>query len=80
METSRHGNRYGIIVTDIMSKYAWGFPYPTKEAINVVEVLEKIVHDHGLFSVLQTDNGTEFVNSLVETFCHQNLIGNLIVT
>jgi hypothetical protein len=69
------GNQYAIVVVDIFSKFAWTSAEKSKQASQVVSMLEGIISNHGTFRVLQSDHGTEFVNSAVESLCERHGIG-----
>ena len=68
-------NRYVGVLEDIFSKFVWVQPMATKEATNVVAFLKEIVRVNGSFDILQTDHGSEFVNSAVTAFAEENKIG-----
>ncbi len=70
-------NQYVIVVVDIFSKISWTSAEKTKHASQVVNMLERIISAHGPFRVLQSDHGTEFVNSAVESLCERYDIGKV---
>ena len=71
------GNKYVIMVVDLLSKYAWGKAIPSKHASQVVRLIAELVQEYGPFKILQSDNGTEFANKEVEEYCNQHNIGEL---
>ena len=57
-------------VKDCFSKYCWLTPLESKEALPISRVLDKIFHDHGAPKFLHSDNGSEFVNTVVKDVCN----------
>ena len=62
--TSR-GNRYILVVTDFLTRYASIKPLPNKTADTVAEGLWAIFCEHGTPSVMFSDSGSEFRNSIL---------------
>ena len=61
------GNKWILHVVDHWSKFQFAFPLASKSARDVASALEKWVFSvMGLPSILQSDNGHEFVNKLIE--------------
>jgi len=54
--------RYLLTCIDVFSKRAWAVPIRTKSVRDVTEAFEKIA-DERTCNMLQTDKGTEFLNS-----------------
>ena len=70
MQQFKHQNKgYGYILTaiDVFSRYAWATPLKTKEATNVMEGFQRIFSNRKPIK-LQTDQGTEFENRLVQAY------------
>ena len=63
-----HGNYKRILhVVDHWSKFHFAFPLMRKSAAEVAAALHKWVYPvMGLPSILQSDNGREFVNNVIE--------------
>ena len=61
---SQHNDGYRFILTciDVFSKIAWAIPLKTKSATEVTAAFEKILADRRC-NMLQTDKGTEWLNS-----------------
>lgn len=57
------GNKYLLVVIDVLSKYAWVEPVLTKSAKHVTRAFEKILEQGRVPRNLQTDDGKEFFNS-----------------
>jgi len=58
-------------VIDCYSKYSWGFALKKKTAEEVLSCFKKICHLEGPPAILHTDNGAEFANGLLESFCEE---------
>jgi len=54
--------RYLLTCIDVFTKRAWAIPIKAKSARSVVDAFEKIV-DEGKYNMVQSDKGTEFLNS-----------------
>src|SRR3989338_4323417 len=63
--TSQLGNNYFLVVIDICTRYILIRPIPSKSAL-VARSLVKIYSDFGIPKILQSDNGTEFVNQIMD--------------
>ena len=63
----RSSNQYVYILTiiDLFSKFVWAFPLVRKSAGQVVACLENLWLTEGAPLILQSDNGTEFINDEV---------------
>lgn len=59
---------------DVYSKFAFTFPLKTKTAKEVTDNLMKMFFLFGYPAILQSDNGKEFTNSILNQFCHDNKI------
>ena len=76
LELTELCNVYGEVLTGLFSKFAWVKPLPSKHAHLVVSFLEEVVTKHGRFSILQTDNGSEFANQEIKSYLESQQIGN----
>jgi len=56
------GMRYLLTCIDVFTKRAWAIPIKAKSARGVADAFEKIV-DEGQCNMVQSDKGTEFLNS-----------------
>ena len=67
---SSKGNKYMVTILDLYSGWPEVFPVPDKSAENVAKVLlEEYIPRHSCPLALVSDNGTEFVNKVVENIC-----------
>jgi hypothetical protein len=51
-----------LVVVDCFSKFLWAFPLKKKEAPEVLSKLRALFMTEGIPTILQSDNGTEFVS------------------
>jgi hypothetical protein len=69
------GVRYLLIVIDVVSKHTWVEPLKTKEGKSVLEGLKKIFErTERRPKKLQTDDGKEFLNGVVQRYLRDNEI------
>jgi hypothetical protein len=65
LTTSRDGYTYLAVIADVCTRYVFLRPLRTKSAVEVAEVLYRLFADVGFPRILQSDNGSEFVNELI---------------
>ena len=65
------GYRYLLTCIDVFSKYPWAIPLKSKSVEAVKQVFEKIFMERKC-NMLQTDKGSEFLNSTVQNLFKQN--------
>ncbi len=73
LPTTKRGNRYLIVLVDIFSNYTFSKAVPSKDAVNVALFLHEITSMFGFWKILQSDNGKEFINEVIDTY--NKLIG-----
>ena len=61
------GYKYLLVCIDVLSKYAWIEPLKSKTGRELKNAIQKILR-HRQPKLIQTDKGTEFLNSLVKNF------------
>ena len=67
---SSKGNKYMLTILDLYSGWPEVFPVPDKSAESVAKVLlEEYIPRHSCPLALVSDNGTEFVNKIVQNIC-----------
>jgi len=66
LSSHNDGSRYLLTCIDVFSKRAWAVPIRRKTGHNVAEAFEKILAD-GNCNMLQSDKGTEFLNSTFQS-------------
>ena len=62
------GTKYLLCVVDVLSKFAWVRPLKSKKGADVAFALESIMRGKRVPKRLQTDDGKEFYNSVVQRF------------
>ena len=67
--TSALGNHYLLVLADVCTRFVLLRAIPDKRARTVAGVLVQIFHDFGFPRIIQSDNGTEFCNSVVKEVC-----------
>lgn len=65
------GFRYILTCIDVFSKRAYAIPLKDKKGSSIVEAFKTIFEDK-VPAMLQTDRGTEFLNTAVQELFHQN--------
>ena len=69
------GFKYLLVCIDVLSKYAWIEPLKTKTSSELKEAIQKIfLYDKRQPLTIQTDKGTEFLNSLVKNMLKEKNI------
>lgn len=63
-----HGYCWLLTVVDVFSKFAFAYPLTTKSPDNVVDALADLFDREGTPGILQSDNGKEFVASVIKNF------------
>ena len=62
MPTSECGHNYILVIVDICTRFVWLYPLPSKTGPVVSARLRELFLLFGLPRVIQSDNGSEFVN------------------
>ena len=76
-----HGNRYICVCVEAFTRYVVAVPIRDKTALSVARVLvREVVAKFGLFQSLQTDNGREFQNEILQHMCQMLHIDQLRIT
>ena len=69
MPHSHRGNTVALTIIGSVTSYGWATALPDKEMGTVARALLKVMTMFGPPKVLQSDNGSEFVNQLVKSLC-----------
>ena len=64
--TSTHGSNFFIVITDICTRFLIIKSLPNKASLTVARVLYHVFADFGVPKIMQSDNGSEFVNEVVK--------------
>lgn len=79
--TSSNGNKYALSLMCELSKYLIMVPIPSKDAYTVARaIFRNLILIHGPIKILMSDQGTEFVNSIVRELCKDLSIDHRIST
>jgi len=79
LKDDNDGIEYLLIVIDILSRYAWVRPIEKKDAGTVARAFEDIFQQGREPDVLQTDQGTEFLNSTLKGILKKRGIRHFVV-
>lgn len=71
------GYKYVLDIIDVFSKWMFSYPLLHKSAEEILICLRKYIISFGRFNKLQTDNGLEFKNMIINNFCIENSIERL---
>ena len=63
-DTSTSGNKFVLVTVDICTRFVFLEPLPNKEAQTIARALFKLFCGIGFPKIVQSDNGTEFVNAI----------------
>ena len=61
--------KYILDIVDHFSKWYYGYLLHTKEAKEILKYIEMFCENFGYPKILQTDNGKEFKNEVINNFC-----------
>jgi hypothetical protein len=62
---TKDGNRYVLIVTELLTKWVRSFALATKEAMPIAKIMYHLFLEHGAPSELLSDQGPEFLNEVL---------------
>ena len=77
---SKNGNQYILVIYDYHTKFIQLYAIKNKEAQHVANSLIKSFCTFGFPKILQTDNGTEFINHLIHCIKEQCGIEHRIIS
>ena len=77
---SRSGKTYCLVIIDICTRFVWLHALENKTAASVAEALWSTVSNFGLPKIIQSDNGTEFVNTVLKEFTKHCNIDHRLIT
>jgi len=77
---SEEGYQYILMCVDVMSGYVVLRPLLDKSAASVAKALWNIIAEYGTMKIIQSDNGTEFVNSIIEQMVQMYGIDHRLIT
>jgi hypothetical protein len=65
--TSESGNNFLLVIVDLATMFCLLRALPNKTALTVARALWQVFCDFGVCKILQSDNGSEFVNAVIST-------------
>ncbi|OBZ86740.1 Pro-Pol polyprotein [Choanephora cucurbitarum] len=68
LPVTERNNRYMLVMIDICTRFVILRPIPNKTAEAVVQALIPVFCDFGIPRILQSDNGKEFANQVMQRF------------
>ena len=71
------GFKYIFTMVDHFTKYGWIIPLNNKKAVTILRAFKKWVTTNNILDWLQTDNGREFKNDILEKFCESKGIDRI---
>ena len=66
MTISKNGNKFILVVIDVATRFIFLRAVPDKGMYTIAQVLLRLFCDIGFPKILGSDNGTEFLNSVME--------------
>ncbi|GBO04446.1 Retrovirus-related Pol polyprotein from transposon 17.6 [Araneus ventricosus] len=64
--TSKHGNKWIIVMSDYFTRYAEAYALPNIQSSNVARVLIDFISRHGIMQVLYSDRGSNFLSQAMQ--------------
>ena len=80
LPTSRLGYNYILVHVDVLTRFVLIRPLTDKTALTVARTLFTIWADFGFPRILQSDNGTEFVNSVLQALAKSAMIDHRLIS
>ena len=71
------GYKWVIDIIDYFSKYMGSFPVADNNAKNALVSIKEFCIYIGFPKILQTDNGSEYCNDIIDAFCTENNIKHI---
>ena len=72
--TTRCGYTWMVDIIDHFSKFLWSYPLEKNDAKSILTVLKQFIFSFSKPEILQSDNGREYKNDIISTFCTENNI------
>jgi len=69
LPVSKEGFSSILVIVEFLSKFAWAFPIKTKSVEEITSNLVKFVCNYGPPKCIISDQGKEFINSMVKGLC-----------
>ncbi|SAL98505.1 hypothetical protein, partial, partial [Absidia glauca] len=79
-EQTNRGNVYILVMVDICTKFVIIKAIPDKQATTIAESLLDVFCTFGFPKILQSDNGTEFVNKIIKLMTRSTKIDHRLIS
>src|SRR3989338_2567370 len=80
LDTSSEGYNFVLLLIDICTRFVFLRPLKTKDAASVARKIFKIFCGAGFPRILQSDNGTEFINRIIDQLKEKCAIEHRTIT
>jgi transposase InsO family protein len=80
LPTSTNGYNYILVIVDICTRYVFLRALKNKEAMTIARNLYQIFIDIGFPKIIQSDNGKEFVNKIMNEICTTSGIDQRLIS
>ncbi|KAG1412531.1 hypothetical protein G6F58_007964 [Rhizopus delemar] len=80
MTTSIQGNNYILVVVDVFTRFCILKAMPDKSSHTIALALRSILSLFGRPKIIQSDNGTEYVNEIIRKFTEVSGIDHRLIT
>ena len=80
LQTTIKGNNYVLLMVDVFSRFVFLFSIPDKQAETIATKLLKVFFLFGFPKIIQSDNGTEFKNKLMNLICKNSNIDHRLIS
>jgi transposase InsO family protein len=67
--TSNKGNHYFLVIVDLATRFIWVKPIPNESAMTLAKAFIEFAGIFDFPNIVQSDNGTGFVNEMLEKVC-----------
>ncbi|EIE79421.1 hypothetical protein RO3G_04126 [Rhizopus delemar RA 99-880] len=78
--TSVQGNQYILLVVDVFTRYCVLKALPDKSSLTIALALRSILSLFGRPKIIQSDNGTEYVNEIVRLYVESSGIDHRLIS
>jgi transposase InsO family protein len=78
--TSDVGNHYALVIVDVCTRFVFLRALKNKFAVTIAQTLLTLFCDIGFPKIIQSDNGTEFVNQVVAELTRLSHIDHRLIT
>ena len=77
---SNNTNHYLLVMVDIATRFIILWAIPDKQATMIAQYLFQVFCDFGFPKIIQSDNGTEFVNKIIKAIVETATIDHWLIT